>query len=50
MDRHDEAAGLAVVLENLLEHLQERPWWRVGEMYLLVQNRYDHTRSRLDIE
>ena len=39
-----------MVLENLLGHLQERPWWRVGEMYLLVQNQYDHTRSRLDIE
>jgi cyclopropane fatty-acyl-phospholipid synthase-like methyltransferase len=39
-----------MVLENLLGHLQDRPWWKVGEMYLLVANRYDHTRSRLDIE
>ena len=39
-----------MILENLLGHLQERPWWRVGEMYLLVENHYDHTRSRLDIE
>ena len=39
-----------MVLENLLGHLQERPWWKVGEMYLLVSNKYDHTRSRLDIE
>jgi 2-polyprenyl-3-methyl-5-hydroxy-6-metoxy-1,4-benzoquinol methylase len=39
-----------MVLENLLGHLQERPWWKVGEMYLLVSNQYDHTRSRLDIE
>jgi len=38
-----------MILENLLGHLQERPWWRVGDMYLLVQNQYDHTRSRLDI-
>jgi cyclopropane fatty-acyl-phospholipid synthase-like methyltransferase len=39
-----------MVLENLLGHLQHRPWWKVGEMYLLVVNEYDHTRSRLDIE
>jgi len=39
-----------MVLENLLGHLQERPWWKVGEMYLLVSNRYDHTRSRLEID
>ena len=39
-----------MVLENLLGHLQERPWWKVGEMYLLVSNKYDHRRSRLDIE
>lgn len=39
-----------MVLENLLGHLQERPWWKVAEMYLLVRNQYDHTRSRLDIE
>ena len=26
-----------MVLENLLGHLQERPWWKVGEMYLLVR-------------
>jgi 2-polyprenyl-3-methyl-5-hydroxy-6-metoxy-1,4-benzoquinol methylase len=39
-----------MVLEQLLPHLQERPWWKVGEMYLLVKNDYDHTRSRLEIE
>jgi 2-polyprenyl-3-methyl-5-hydroxy-6-metoxy-1,4-benzoquinol methylase len=39
-----------MILENLLGHLQERPWWKVGEMYLLVANQYDQTRSRLDIE
>ena len=39
-----------MVLENLLGHLQERPWWKVGDIYLLVSNQYDHTRSRLDIE
>jgi SAM-dependent methyltransferase len=39
-----------MVLENLLGHLQDRPWWKVGEIYLLVSNHYDHTRSRLDIE
>jgi SAM-dependent methyltransferase len=39
-----------MVLENLLGHLQERPWWKVGDTYLLVHNRYDHTTSRLEIE
>ena len=39
-----------MVLEQLLRHLQDRPWWKVGEMYLLVQNDYDHARSRLEIE
>jgi 2-polyprenyl-3-methyl-5-hydroxy-6-metoxy-1,4-benzoquinol methylase len=39
-----------MVLENLLGHLQDRPWWKVGEVYLLVVNQYDHTRERLDIE
>ena len=39
-----------MVLENLLGHLQDRPWWQVGDIYLLVVNTYDHTRQRLDIE
>jgi 2-polyprenyl-3-methyl-5-hydroxy-6-metoxy-1,4-benzoquinol methylase len=39
-----------MVIELLLPHLQARPWWRVGEMYLLVANEYDHLRSRLEID
>lgn len=39
-----------MVLENLLGHLQDRAWWKVGDMHLLVVNKYDHTRERLDIE
>ena len=39
-----------MVLENLLGHLQDRPWWKVGDIRLLVVNTYDHTRQRLDIE
>jgi SAM-dependent methyltransferase len=39
-----------MVLENLLGHLQDRVWWKVGDLHLLVVNRYDHTRERLDIE
>ena len=27
-----------MVLENLLGHLQDRPWWKVGDMHLLVAN------------
>jgi SAM-dependent methyltransferase len=39
-----------MVLENLVGHLQDRPWWKVGDVYLLVTNEYDAARSRLDIE
>ena len=39
-----------MIVENLLGHLQPRPWWKAGDVYLLVENHYDHTRSRLDIE
>ena len=39
-----------MVLENLLEHLQPRPWWKAGDVYLLVENRYDPASSRLEIE
>jgi SAM-dependent methyltransferase len=39
-----------MIVENLLGHLQPRPWWKAGDVYLLVENHYDHTRSRLEIE
>jgi len=39
-----------MVLENLLAHIQDRPWWQVGDLRLLVANQYDHTTGRLDIE
>jgi SAM-dependent methyltransferase len=39
-----------MILENLLGHLQDRPWWQVGDLRLLVVNTYDHIRQRLDIE
>ena len=39
-----------MVIELLLPHLQDRPWWRVGDMYLLVVNQYDPARSRLEID
>ena len=39
-----------MVLENMLGRIQERPWWKVGDMRLLVVNRYDPVRGRLDIE
>ena len=39
-----------MVIENLLGHLQDRTWWKVGEIYLLVVNAYDHRTTRLDIE
>jgi SAM-dependent methyltransferase len=39
-----------MVLENLLNHLQPRPWWKAGDVYLLVENQYDAARARVDIE
>jgi len=39
-----------MVLENLLGHLQPRPWWKAGDVYLLVENRYEPSTSRLEIE
>lgn len=39
-----------MVLENLLAHVRDRAWWKVGDMYLLVANAYDHWRERLEIE
>jgi SAM-dependent methyltransferase len=38
-----------MVIENLLGHLRDRAWWKVGEIYFLVENAYDHRTSRLDI-
>jgi SAM-dependent methyltransferase len=39
-----------MVLENLLRHIQDRAWWQVGDLRLLVVNQYDHTTGRIDIE
>jgi SAM-dependent methyltransferase len=39
-----------MVLENLLGHIQDRAWWKVGDMHLLVANQYDPTTGRLDTE
>jgi SAM-dependent methyltransferase len=39
-----------MVLENLLNHLQPRPWWKAGDVYLLVENQYDPASARLNIE
>jgi SAM-dependent methyltransferase len=39
-----------MVLENLLGHIQERAWWQVGDMRLLVVNKYDAGTQRLDTE
>ena len=39
-----------MVLENLLNHLQPRPWWKAGDVYLLVENQYDAASARLNIE
>ena len=39
-----------MVLENLLGHIQDRPWWKIGDVHLLVANHYDAMRSRLETE
>jgi len=39
-----------MVLENLLHQLQPRPWWKAGDVHLLVDNQYDPARGRLDTE
>jgi SAM-dependent methyltransferase len=39
-----------MVLENLLPHIQARPWWKAGDVYLLVENQYDPASGRLNIE
>ena len=39
-----------MVLENLLGHLHDRPWWKVGDVHMLVSNHYDPGRQRLDTE
>jgi SAM-dependent methyltransferase len=39
-----------MVLENLLGHLQPRPWWKAGDVYLLVENAYDAATTRLETE
>jgi 2-polyprenyl-3-methyl-5-hydroxy-6-metoxy-1,4-benzoquinol methylase len=39
-----------MVLENLLGHIQDRAWWKVGDIHLLVVNEYDPRQERLQIE
>jgi len=39
-----------MVLENLLQQLQPRPWWKAGDVHLLVENQYDPAAGRLNIE
>ena len=39
-----------MVIESLLPSLKDRPWFKAGDIYLLVANEYDAARGRLDIE
>src|SRR5262249_5753181 len=36
-----------MVLESLLTHLKDRPWFTAGDIHLLVNNSYDPARGRL---
>ena len=39
-----------MVLENVLNRLDSRPWWKAGDVYLLVENQYDSGSARLNTE
>jgi len=39
-----------MVLENLLNHVRPRGWWKAGEVHLLAENEYNAETARLDIE
>lgn len=39
-----------MVIESLFTNLQDRPWFKAGDILLLVTNEYDALRGRLDIE
>jgi len=39
-----------MVAESAWLTVKERPWWKVGDIHLLVVNRFDHARGRLDTE
>jgi SAM-dependent methyltransferase len=39
-----------MVIESLLPGLKDRPWFKAGNVHLLVTNEYDAVRGRLDIE
>jgi SAM-dependent methyltransferase len=39
-----------MVIESLLASIKDRPWFKAGTVYLLVENEYDASRSRLNTE
>ena len=39
-----------MVAESAWLTVKERPWWKVGDIHLLIVNRFDHARGRLDTE
>jgi SAM-dependent methyltransferase len=39
-----------MVIESLLASIKDRPWFKAGSVYLLVENEYDASRSRLNTE
>lgn len=38
------------VAESLLPRFQERDWWPIGEVIVLEERRYDHVRSRIEVD
>lgn len=52
--RHARFTVAGAVRRRLLRRqqrqLRHRAWWKAGDIYLLVENRYDHAAGRLDIE
>jgi hypothetical protein len=39
-----------MVVENLLNHLHPRGWWKAGDVHLLAENQYNPATARLNTE
>ncbi len=39
-----------MIMESLLPNLKDRPWFKAGDIHLLVSNEYDAARGRLNTE
>jgi SAM-dependent methyltransferase len=44
------ALETGIVAESFLLHYQERRWYEIGNLFFLIQNRYDHVRGGFETE